>query len=150
MKLTIALFAAMILGTTSSAQIVARMEVKEPIPGLCDPNEVYALLPLKGQVEAVSPVTKDEILAKLNTEIQFLKDNPNFEDKGMLGLVINCKGKVVRCKMDIKTKSEELDRQVEEVFNSLGTWKAGSLNKREVDSSRLFSFVVKNGQISWK
>jgi hypothetical protein len=28
----------------------------------------------------------------LNTEVSFLKDNPKFKDKGMIGLVINCKG----------------------------------------------------------
>jgi hypothetical protein len=134
-------------GLTVSAQFVAKMEVKEDIPGICDKNEVYALFPsFKGQEEAVCPVTKNEILQRLNSEISFLKDNPKFKDEGMIGLVINCKGVVVKCKMDNKTKSTELDKQIEAVFNSLGSWKAGKLNGKEVDTSRLFSFKIKNGK----
>ncbi len=130
---------------TISAQFVARMEVKEDIPGICDKNNVYALFPLKGQEAAKCPVTKEEILIRLNAEVQFLKDNPGYEDKGMIGLIINCKGEVVKCKMDNKTKSTELDKQIENVFNSLGDWKPGKLNGKKVDSSRLFSFKIKNG-----
>ena len=35
----------------------------------------------------------------------------------MIGLIINCNGEVMQCKMDIKTKSEELDTQIEAVFD---------------------------------
>ena len=135
--------------STINAQFVAKMEVKEPIEGLCDKNEVYALFPIQGQEEAVSPLTKQQILEKLNNEIQFLKDNPEFDGNGMIGLIINCRGDVVQCKMDNKTKSPELDKQMEAVFSSLGSWKAGKLNSKEVDSSRLFAFKIKNGKISF-
>jgi hypothetical protein len=133
--------------STISAQFVAQMEVKEPIEGLCSENEVYALLPFQGQEMAVSPVTDEQILDRLNNEIQFLKDNPKYDDKGMIGLVINCKGEVVQCKMDNKTKSPELDKEMEAVFNSLGSWKAGRLNNKNVDSLKLFSFKIKNGKV---
>ncbi len=134
---------------TTSAQFVARMEVKEPIPGLCNKNEVYALLPsLKGQIPAVSPMTKEQIAERLNKEIQFLKDSTTYNDKGMVALVINCKGEVVKCEMDNKTKTPELDKQIEDVFKTLGIWKAGKLNKKEVDTSRLFSFIIKDGVIT--
>ena len=137
-------------GLTASAQFVAKMEVKEPIEGICDENEVYALFPMfNGQDEATCPVTKDEILKRLNSEVQFLKDNPKYKDKGMIGLVINCKGEVVKCKMDNKTKRPELDKQIEDVFNSLGEWKAGKLNGKEVDSSKLYSFKIKKGKITF-
>lgn len=130
----------------ASAQFVARMVVKEDIPGLCDKNEVYTLLPsFKGQVEAVCPVSKDSILQRLNTEVPFVKENPAFNDKGMMGLIINCKGVVVQCKMDNKTKDPNLDKQIEAVFNTLGKWKAGKLNKKEVDTSKLYSFSIING-----
>lgn len=134
---------------TASAQFVARMEVKEPIPGLCSKNEVYALLPgFKGQVPAVCPLTKEQISERLNTGIQFLKNKPTYSDEGMIGLIINCKGEVLKCEMDNKTKSPELDKQIETVFNALGSWKAGKLNKKDVDTSRLFSFVIKDGVIT--
>lgn len=138
------------LFTAASAQFIARMEVKEPIPGLCDEKNVLVMFPVKGQEEAKCPVEEDEILKRLN-EIQFMKDNPGFSGKGMMGLVINCEGKVVKCKMDGKNKTgnEELDKQIEEVFNSLGEWKPGRLKKKEVDTSRLYSFTIDSGKFSF-
>ena len=133
-----------------SAQFVATMEVKEPIAGICNEKEVYALFSmLEGQEEAICPVYKDELLKRLNSEVQFLLDNPKFKGNGMIGLVINCKGEVVQCKMDNKTNSTELDTQIEAVFNSLGDWKAGKLNGNKVDSSILYSFKIKKGKITF-
>lgn len=130
------------------AQFVARLEVKDPIPGICDEKEVYALFPgFKGQEEAKCPVSKQEIEKRLN-EIPFLKQNPKYKDKGMMGVIINCKGVVVKCKMDNKTKSTELDKQIEDVFNSLGEWKAGKLNGTDVDTSTLWSFTIKKGKLT--
>lgn len=150
MKQILLTFFVLTIYMTTSAQFVAKMEVKEPIPGLCNATEVYALFPsFKGQEEAVSPMTKEQILDRLNHEVQYLKDNPKYDDKGMMGLVINCKGEVVKCKMDNKTRTPELDKQIEDVFNSLGVWKAGKLNGKEVDTSRLFSFKIKNGKITF-
>jgi len=131
----------------ASAQFVAKMEVTEPIEGICNQNEVYALLPFDGQVAAICPVSEEQILKRLNSEIPFLVNNPRFKGKGMIGLIINCKGIVVQCKMDNKTKSAELDKQIEVVFNSLGDWKAGTLNGKNVDSSKLYSFKIKRGEI---
>ena len=134
----------------SQAQFVAIMEVKEPIEGVCDINKVYTLFPMiDGQDQAICPATKAEILERLNTEVEFLKDKPKYKDKGMIGLIINCKGKVVKCEMDNETQSTELDKQVEAVFNSLGEWKAGKLNGKKVDSSRLFSFKIKKGRFNF-
>jgi len=148
MKKTTAALLALIFCIITQAQFVAKVEVKEPIPGLCNDKEVYTMFPtFKGQEEAKCPVSKDEILTRLNNEVQFLKDNPKHDDKGMIGLFINCKGEVVKCKIDNKTKDPELDKQIEAVFNSLGEWKAGKLSGKEVDSYRLFSFKIKNGKI---
>ncbi len=150
-SLILVLIASVFIGYTASAQFVARMQVKEDIPGICDKNEVYALMSfIEGQEEAVCPLSKDEILKRLNAEVKFLKDNPEYEDKGMINLLVNCEGKLVRCKMDNKTQSTELDKQIEEVFSSLGEWEAGKLNDVDVDSSILFSFVIKNGKFYWK
>lgn len=147
--MTLLLFFALTVYHTTSAQFVAKMEIKEPIDGLCNSQDVYALITgLKGQVPPQCSLTKDQINEKLNSEIQFLKDNPDYSDKGMIGLIINCKGELVQCKMDNKTKSPELDSQIEKVFNSLGEWTAGKLNKKNVDTSKLFSFVIENGRIA--
>ena len=147
MKKTFLILMTIAIYSTVSAQFVAKMEVKEPIEGICNENEVYALFPMfDGQEEAVCPVSKKEIINRLNNEVAFLLENPKYKDKGMIGIIINCKGEVVQCKMDNKTKSEELDKQIEAVFNSLGEWEAGKLNRKEVDSSRLFSFAIKKSK----
>lgn len=136
--------------STASGQFVAKMEVKEPIDGTCDANEVYYLFSsFNGQEVAVCTFTKDEILTRLNSDVNFIKDNPKYKDKGMIGLIINCKGEVVLCRMDNKTKSTILDGQIENVFKSLGDWKPGKLNGIQVDSSQLFSFKIKKGVFYW-
>lgn len=135
---------------TSSAQLVAKMQVTEDIPGVCDKNEVYAFFPMfGGQEEAVCPVSEDEILRRLNAEVQYIKDHPKFKAEGMIGLIINCDGKLVQCKMDNKTGSDELDKQIEAVFNSLGEWKAGKLEGFPKDSSKLYSLKIRKGVISF-
>jgi len=150
MKSTLLILFVVFAGRFASAQFVAKMEVKEDIPGICDKDEVYALFSsFEGQVKAVCPMTDAEIVKKLNSEVLFLKDNPKFKSEGMMGLIINCKGEVIKCEMDNKTKSPELDKQIEAVFNSLGAWKAGKLKGKEVDSSVLFSFKIKGGVLTF-
>ena len=147
MKNLLFIFFSSLIFFPAPAQFVARMEVKEDIPGLCDRNNVYALFPsLKGQKEAICPVTMEEILNRLDSGVQFVKDHPGYNDKGMIGMVISCKGELVQCKMDNHTQNPELDKQIETVFKSLGTWKAGKLNGKDVDTSRLFSFEIMDGK----
>lgn len=149
-KIILFLFVIMI-GSTVSAQFVVQMEVKEDIPGLCNKNGVYVLFPgFKGQKPADCPVSKDEIIKRLNTEVEFVKNHPDYNDKGMINVIVNCKGEVVQCKMDNKTQSPDLDKQIETVFNSLGSWKAAELKGKKVDSSNLFSLDIVNGKFSIK
>ncbi len=151
MKHLFILSLAWLIQYSASSQFVAKMEVKEAIPGICNSKEVYVLFTMfKGQVEAICPVAKDSIIKRLNTEVVYLRENPTHEDKGMVNVVINCKGDVVKCVMDNKTKNADLDKQIVAIFNSLGAWKAASLNDKQVDSSRLWSFEIKNGVISFK
>jgi len=132
-----------------NAQMVAKVEVKEPVKGLCNDKEVYALFPMFGnQKEAVCPVSEEEITRRLDSAVTFLKDNPKYSDKGMVSLWINCKGEVVKCEMDNKTKDTTLDSQIVAVFNFLGKWESGLLNGKPVDSMRLYSFEIKKGKIS--
>lgn len=129
--------------------MLARMEVKEPIEGVCDNANVIAILsfPGNGQVKAQAPKTEEEITQELNSKVSFLKDKPDYEDKGMVNLIINCKGELVRCEIDNKTKSPELDSQIVAVFAELKTWTAGKINDTSVDTSVLYSFTIKNGEI---
>jgi len=130
--------------------MVARMEVKEPIEGVCDNSNVIAILPIpgNGQVQAQAPKTDEEISKNLNANVSYLKDKPGYEDKGMVSLIINCKGELVRCEIDNKTKSPELDSQIVAVFAELKEWTAGKINEKPFDTVVLYSFTIKNGKIS--
>ena len=135
----------------SFSQFVARTEIKENIEGICDKKNVYALLPMfKGQKEAICTVKNPEIERMLNDSVQFIKDHTDYNDKGMVSIIINCKGEVVQCKIDNNTKSSLLDDQVVNVFKTLTSWKAGKLNGEDVDSIKLYSFEITNGQIKLK
>jgi hypothetical protein len=66
----------------------------------------------------------------------------------MVNLIVNCKGELVRCVIDNKTKNPELDSQIVAVFSELKVWTAGKINNNSVDTSLLYSFVIKNGKIT--
>ncbi len=147
-KILFFLLAAMISGTSFS-QFVARAEIKEDIPGICDKKNVYTLLAmLDGQKEAVAAVKDAAIEKMLADSVVYLKDKADYNDKGMVSIIINCKGDVVKCEIDNKTKSPELDEQVVKVFKTVTFTKPGKLNGKSVDSLRLWSFEIKNGKIT--
>ncbi|MBI5372096.1 MAG: hypothetical protein HZA79_08730 [Sphingobacteriales bacterium] len=148
-KTGIALFA-LLLSQLLPAQFVATMEIKDndSIQGLCNRKQVYSLFPMfKGQEAAKCDIADETIEDRLNAEVVYLKENPKQNDKGMVSIIINCKGEVVRCETDNKTKSEELDKQILAVFTSLKKWKPGKLNGKEVDSVTLWSFEIKKGKL---
>lgn len=130
--------------------MVARMQVTEPIDGVCDNDNVIAILPISGngQVEAVAPKTDDELTAELNEKVTFLKDKPDYNDKGMVNLIINCEGELVRCQIDNKTQSPELDSQIVAVFAEMKTWTPGTIRGKAYDTVVLYSFTIKDGKIS--
>ena len=129
--------------------MVARMEVTEPIEGICDNANVIAILPFpgNGQNKAIPSKTKEQLTAQLNVELAFLKDKPDYDDEGKVNLIINCNGELVRCQIDNKTKSNELDEQIVAVFSTLKQWTPGSINGNPVDTSVLYSFEIKDGKI---
>lgn len=147
-KMFFFLLSAMISGTSFS-QFVARAEIKEDIPGICDKKNVFTLLAmLDGQKEAVAAVKDAAIEKMLADSVVYLKDKADYNDKGMVSIIINCKGDVVKCETDNKTKSPELDEQVVKVFKTVTFTKPGKLNGKSVDSLRLWSFEIKNGKIT--
>ena len=135
--------------TASMKSMVARMEVKEPIEGVCDNANVIAILPFpgNGQLEAQAPKTEEEITVELNSKVAFLKGKPDYEDKGMVSLIINCNGELVKCEIDNKTQSQELDSQIVAVFAEMKIWTAGKINNKPVDTVVLYSFTISKGKI---
>jgi len=149
MKKIIVLIFSVLTYQAASAQFVARMQPKDTdtLTGVCDRNNIITVLPMfKDQQEAVCTVSEKEIEKKLNSEVVYLKDHPE-DDKGIVGIVINCKGEVIQCKIDNKTKSEELDRQILAVFLTLTDWKPAKLSGKKVDSMVLFGFDIEKGKI---
>jgi DNA-binding protein YbaB len=135
---------------SSAKNMVAIMEVKEPIEGVCDWKKVYAILPFpgNGQVAAICPKTKTEIEAMLAEKVSYLKEHSDFEGKGMVSNIISCEGKMVRCEIDNKTGVDELDKQIVAVFATLKDWTAATVDGQSVDSVDLTSFTIKDGKIT--
>jgi len=157
-KLSIFCIGLMIVGMISSCatsknssvnNMVAVMQVEEPIPGVCDNSSVIVILPLpgNGQVKAGAPKTEEELTKELNEKVAFLKDKPDYNDKGMVNLIVNCEGELVRCQIDNKTQSPELDSQIVAVFAEMKIWTPGTINGKPVDTVVLYSFTITGGKI---
>ena len=143
-------FAIPIGSTGNMDNLVAHMEIKEPIKGLCDDKNVFVILPLEnnGQVKAKAPKTREELTKTLNSEVRFLRGKSDYEDKGMVRLIINCRGKLVKCEIDNKTQNPKLDKEIVAVFAKMQRWKPGRINDKAVDTGELYSFTIKKGKIS--
>jgi len=130
--------------------MVATMQVDEPIEGVCNNDRVIAILPLEGngQLEADPGVSDREIENMLNEQVSFLNNQADYEDKGMVSIIVNCKGEMVRCEIDNETKNEELDKQIVAVFAKLNNWKAGSIRGESIDTVVLYSFTIEGGKIT--
>lgn len=136
-------------GSSNSASMIAVMEIKEPIEGVCDQDRVISILPFldKGQVKAIAPKSKLEIQQDLNTTIEFLQSHLDYEDEGMVSLIINCKGELVQSETSKQTQNSELDKQILVVFSELKEWTPGKLNYQAVDTVVLYSFKIENSKV---
>jgi len=147
MKKLLVFLSVSFLALSVHAQMVGRMQVKTKIDGICDEKNVYVFLGQEGQMEATPPVSKKEIQDRLNKDAVYLKDSVNYNDKGMVSIIVNCKGEMVQCEIDNKTRHPELDQQIVNTFKSLGNWTAAELRGRRVDNATLWSFNIVNGKI---
>lgn len=134
----------------SMNNMVAKLQMDEHVEGVCDNDNVYAILPFpgNGQVAAKAPKTDEQITTELNSKVTFLKDKPDYKDEGMVNIIINCKGEVVKCEIDNKTKSPELDKQIVAVFAEMKKWSAATVSGKAVDAVELYSFTIKKGKIT--
>ncbi len=155
-NISFVIFTALLLSSCGSSKessttiMVAVMEVQEPIKGACNNDYIVAVLPLpgNGQIKAVPPRTKQGIMKELNSRVEFLKGKSDYQDKGSVNIIINCRGELLRCKIDNKSQSPELDKQIVAVFNEMKLWTAGSIKGKSVDSSIIYSFTITNGVIA--
>lgn len=137
-----------VLSVTGNTQILAQVRMKYSVEGICDQDEVYALYNgFEGQVAPKCTLSKAQMQKMLNEKLDFLRENPKFSSKGMVGVFINCEGKAVQWDIAVKTKSSELDQQILTVFESFSEWFAGKLDGKAVDARVLFSYEIKKGVI---
>ncbi len=139
-------------GQIEGKQIALIMKVNENVKGLCDKSKVYSLYMMKqfpgsNATEGQYPLNEIELLKLLNEKATFLKDNPKFRSKFSVRVIVNCKGELVSCELENKTKSNDLNRQILEVFKSLNGWGAGTFNGELVDSTKPFYLRIKGGEI---
>ncbi len=126
------------------------MEVKEPIEGVCNNDNVLVLMSFMDakQVEAKNSVSKEKIAARIQETSTFLKDNPDFTGKGVVTCIINCKGELVQVSMSNKSESEKLDEEVMAIFEEQKQWTPGTYYGTPVDNVQLIRFEVENGVIT--
>ncbi|RYG02367.1 MAG: hypothetical protein EOO02_10715 [Chitinophagaceae bacterium] len=148
---TTILLAHLLTSLSSYSQFVARVDIKEKIEGICDANNVIVVIPMyKGQTKAVCAVADSTIVRRLNTEVEYLKDKKDDNDQGIVRILINCKGQVVKCDTDKKTKDPILDEQILAVFKTVTFTKPAKLKKANIDSLVFWSFEIANGVIRMK
>jgi hypothetical protein len=134
----------------SPAQFVAILIVEHEFTGACNIDAIYAIFGNSAsQSPAVCPLSREEILNRLNTEITFPGEPKNYSDDGVVAVIINCKGELVSCYMDRKTENPQVDEQILAVFNTLVSWKVAILNGKPVDSTQLFNFTIRKGIFSF-
>ena len=133
----------------SGQNMIARMQVEEPIPGVCDNDNVLALSIMSfmdpAAIDAKCAISEEEMADQLNEELQFLKENPDFKGEGMMSIIVNCEGEAVKISVDNESKSPELDAQILAIFKTFTSWEPGTYNSKPVDSVQLFSYRVKDG-----
>lgn len=147
MKNLISIISILTFSVSIQAQFVARVEMKYKVDGICDYDNVYGLFNgFDGQIVPECSVSNAGMQKQLN-QVQYLKDNPKFKGKGMVGVYINCEGEAIGWRVSVKT-NDKLDQQLIEIFESFDEWTVGTLNKEAVDCSVLFSYKIKKGVLT--
>jgi hypothetical protein len=130
--------------------IVLLMHVDEPIDGVCDNNYVTVIMPFEenGQIKAEPVIGEEELIKRLNTEVPMLEGKTQYNDTISINVIISCEGKLVQSSIGFQTQYPELDEQILSIFQQLETWVPASIKGKKVDSFRIYSFTIKNGEIS--
>ncbi len=129
--------------------MVARMQVKSPIDGVCDNNNVFVIFPIPGnaQQKALPLISFEEMAIVLNEKLNFLKDNPTYTAKGTVDIVINCNGELVQCQANNKEFDEQLNKQLKELISEFKKWKPATIQNKKVDSFQFISIEIKQGKV---
>lgn len=130
-----------------TSQIIATVELEEPIEGMCG-ETMYALFSgFDAQEQPKCNLSEEELVKLMNEKIEYLKSNPKAKGKGIMGLYINCKGEVIEAKSGLKNGDSELSEQIVKFLLENGKWEPGVFNGKKVDCSELIGIKIKKGII---
>lgn len=148
MKTLLFLLASMVISGAANAQFIATVQLDVPLEEMCG-ETLYALFDgFDGQTGAKCDLSDQELIDRMNEEITWLREHPTFKAKGVMGVYINCEGKVIDSHSGLKDEDSELSKAIAAFLMENGNWKPGSFNGDEVDCSELIGFVIKKGKIS--
>ncbi|WP_294670668.1 hypothetical protein [uncultured Fluviicola sp.] len=127
-----------------------RVTLKKVVPGMCVPSkqvlELYGGNP--DEVEPKCMIDKEELTERLNSDLSFLKNHPEFKGRGMISIVINCEGKVIGWSEVVKSKNRELNDEIlAYLMKQDFEWEAGKYKEEKIDSIYSFSYQIVRGKL---
>lgn len=98
------------------------------------------------EIEPKCSVDKEELIEMLNSDLQFLKNHPDFKGRGMVSVIINCDGKVIGWAEVVKSRNEELNEEILSfLIKQNFDWEAGIYKEENIDSVFSFSYQIVRG-----
>lgn len=100
------------------------------------------------EVEPKCMIDKEELSERLNADLSFLKNHPEFKGRGMISVVINCEGKVIGWAEVVKSKNGELNDEILAYLVKQDLeWEAGKYKEEKIDSVYSFSYQIVRGKL---
>lgn len=122
-----------------------QLTIVDTINGFCNEADLYIIIDGFGnQQEAKCPISNSELANRLK-ELQFFQENPKFKGEILISVDINCNGEVVN--VESKFNDSNLNRQIIDMFFSLGNYTPGIIQSKNVDSIVLYSLEIKKGEL---
>lgn len=122
--------------------------LRKKVEGMCIPAK-FVLELYNGNPNEVEPkcsIDKEELIERLNSDLQFLKKHPDFKGRGMVSVIINCEGKVVGWAEAVKSRNEELNEEILSfLIKQNFDWKPGIYKEENIDSIFSFSYQIVRG-----
>ena len=120
----------------------------EKLSGICNPENITARFSIFTYIPSSNKRIK-KIEKELNSKIKSLKTYSSLSEERMINLVLNCKGEVLKSKIDAKKIQSDIKSEIENAFKTLRIWKEKKYNG-EIDCSILITFKIENGVIRLK
>ncbi|WP_341900491.1 hypothetical protein [Fluviicola taffensis] len=124
--------------------------LRKKVEGMCIPTK-FVLELYNGNPDEAEPkcsVNKEELIEMLNNDLTFLKNHPDFKGRGMVSVIINCMGKVVGWAEVVKSRNDELNKEILQYLVMQNfDWEAGIYKEEAIDSIFSFSYQIVRGKL---